>query len=133
MKTASFYRILVVDDEEEITESIAFFLSSKGLVCDRASDAMQALERFKSKTYDFVITDVVMPGMDGITLVRKLSREHPSLEIMVMSGLKKGIGHRTDQEAIEAGARLFISKPFSLTELWNQFQTLRSRPRIGQS
>ncbi len=131
MGTPSSQRVLVVDDEQEIAASIAFFLHSKGHLCDRASDGYEALERVRSKNYDVLITDIVMPRMDGITLVQRLSKEYPGLAIMAMSGVSKNMGRPTDREAINAGAWIFIRKPFFLSDFWTQFQILTSRPELA--
>ena len=74
-----------------------------------------------SSHFDVVITDVLMPEMDGITLTRKLSHQFPDLFIMVMTGY---YGERSMESATAAGAHEFIKKPFSLTEFEMRFQRM---------
>ena len=71
--------------------------------------------------FDFVITDVVMPDMDGITLTKKLSCQFPNLSIMVMSGY---YDEKSMESAATAGAHEFIKKPFSLAEFDRRFQRM---------
>jgi DNA-binding response OmpR family regulator len=132
MKPAFSYKILIVADESGVANSIAFLLSSKGHVCDRACDAIEALWFFNSTKYDFVITDVVMSGMDGVAFIHKLSREDPTLRIMAMNQVSKNMGGHTDQEAIEAGACICIRRPFFMGDFWSQFQILTSRAQGEQ-
>jgi CheY-like chemotaxis protein len=67
-------RILLVDDEETIRYVLRETLVSDGYSVDIASDAFQALDHFKHKQYDLIITDVKMHGMDGIQLIRELKK-----------------------------------------------------------
>jgi len=120
------YKILIVDDEVEIRRLIATLLSSKGHICEDASDGMEALKKAAQESYDAVISDVAMPNMDGITFLRELRKRGFSLPVMVMTGFGnlKYKGHPIDEEAIYAGATDFINKPFNLDEFWVRFQKM---------
>lgn len=107
------YKILIVDDEQPILELIVSFLSSSGYRCETARNGREALDRLGQNQYDAVITDVVMPQMDGITLTQKISQTYPDLPVMVMTGFSD---EYSAQKAIAAGAREFIKKPFSISE-----------------
>jgi CheY-like chemotaxis protein len=82
----SSYRILIVDDEPVITALLASLLSSQGYLCETATNGRAALEMVSQSHFDVVITDILMPEMDGITLTQKLSHQFPNLFIMVMKG-----------------------------------------------
>ena len=112
MKTSN-YRILIVDDERPITDLLASFLSSQGYFCETATNGRTALEMVSQNHFDVVITDIVMPEMDGITLIQKLSHQFPHLFIMVITGC---YDEKTMESAATAGAHEFIKKPFSLAE-----------------
>jgi DNA-binding response OmpR family regulator len=120
------YKILIVDDEVEIRHLIATFLLQKGHICEHASDGMEALKKAAQESYDAVISDVVMPKMDGIMFLRELRKRDLYLPVMVMTGFcnRNYKGHPIDEEAIYAGATDFISKPFDLDEFWVRFQKM---------
>ncbi len=107
------YRILIVDDEEPIQTLLVNFLSSLGHHCDMVSNGKEALKRLSQNRFDVVITDVVMPEMDGIALTQEISQNYPDLPVMVMTGFSDEF---SAQKALSAGAREFIKKPFSLNE-----------------
>jgi DNA-binding NtrC family response regulator len=107
------YKILIVDDEPPIRSLLVSFLSSTGHKCATAGNGKEALDKLGQNQFDAVITDVVMPEMDGITLTREISQKHPGLPVMVMTGFSD---EYSAQKAISAGAREFIKKPFSIAE-----------------
>jgi DNA-binding response OmpR family regulator len=105
--------VLVVDDCESIREVLETFLSRKGHRCESAANGVEAMIKVTESRFDVVVTDVVMPQMDGITLTRKLTQNFSHLPVMVMTA-------QDDEEftasAFMAGARDVISKPFEITE-----------------
>ncbi len=107
------YTILVVDDEELIRNLIVTFLFKLGYLCVTAVDGVDALDKIKGDKFDAVITDVKMPNMDGIILTREISRQYPSIPVMVMTAFEDEYSAGT---AISVGAREFIKKPFSISE-----------------
>jgi diguanylate cyclase (GGDEF)-like protein len=115
------YRVLVVDDEEPIRKLVVTLLSQKGHQCIAASNGLEALEKIRGDKFDAVVTDIVMPEMDGIALTRELSKYDPSLAVMVMTGHGDEFSAET---AIALGAREFINKPFSITEFIIRFHKM---------
>ncbi len=115
------YRILIVDDEPMTRNLISSILSSKGHACVTACDGDEALDKASKEKFDAVITDIVMPNMDGIALTRELLRQNPSLPVMVITGFTDE--HYYD-ESINAGATDFINKPFSIAEFTARFQRM---------
>lgn len=107
------YKTLIVDDEDPIRNLLVNFLSSSGYLCETAGNGKEALERLNQSQFDAVITDVVMPEMDGVTLTREISQKYPNLPVMVMTGFSD---EYSAQKVISAGARDFIKKPFSIVE-----------------
>jgi two-component system cell cycle response regulator len=115
------YKVLVVDDEEPMRKLIAALLSRNGHQCVVASNGLEALEKIEESKFDAVVTDIVMPEMDGLALTRELSKHGQSFPVLVMTG-------HTDEfsaeNAIALGAREFINKPFSISEFAIRFHKM---------
>jgi len=113
--------VLVVDDNEPMRETIAAILSDKGHQCESAENGIEALEKCKGTKFDAVVTDLDMPGMDGITLTRELTRCFLDLPVMLMTA------HDDDSlegAAKNAGAREFLRKPFDIFEFLTKFHRM---------
>jgi DNA-binding NtrC family response regulator len=107
-------RILIVDDERFIRNTIKDILEHEKYIVDVAENATQAFEKTKTKHYDLVITDIVMPGISGIVLLEKLKDEGFDSPIMIMSA------HGNIEIAVECikkGAFDFLEKPLDLNRL----------------
>jgi len=103
-------RILVVDDEEGIRSYVAEALESDGHGVVQAADGEQALERLRERNFDLLITDLKMPGMDGLELSKRVRAEQPEVEIVILTA------HGTVETAVEAmklGAFDYLQKPIS--------------------
>jgi len=106
-------RILVVDDEPQITRVLRTSLSSQNYDVRVANDGETALEIMKDWTPDLVITDLSMPNMDGLELCRRL-RASTRIPIIVLSVRGE---ERTKVQALDAGADDYVTKPFGIEEL----------------
>jgi two-component system KDP operon response regulator KdpE len=106
-------RILVVDDEPQITRVLRTSLSSQGYDIRVANDGETALEIMKDWTPDLVVTDLSMPNMDGLELCRRL-RGTSQVPIIVLSVRGE---ERTKVQALDAGADDYVTKPFGIEEL----------------
>jgi len=106
-------RILVVDDETQITRVLKTALSSQGYEVKSASDGESALNLALDWIPDLIVTDLSMPGMTGIELCR-LVRERSQVPIIVLSVRGE---EKTKIEALDAGADDYVTKPFSVSEL----------------
>ncbi len=107
-------RILVVDDERFIRNTIKDILEHEKYIVDVAEDATQAFEKAKTKHYDLILTDIVMPGINGIVLLEKLKDDGFEAPIMIMSA------HGNIEIAVECikkGAFDFLEKPLDLNRL----------------
>lgn len=107
-------RILLVDDEETIRYVLKEALVSEGYKVDVARDAFQALERFKMASYDLIITDIKMRGMDGIQLIREIKKSDSNLKIVIITAYGS---LETVKEAAKLGVVEMISKPFKIREI----------------
>jgi two-component system response regulator AtoC len=103
-------RVLVVDDEEGIREFVADALEDDGHVAVRARDGAEAAARLRAQAFDLMITDLRMPEMDGMALVRAARAEQPEMEVIVLTA------HGSVETAVEAmklGAFDYLRKPIA--------------------
>jgi len=103
-------KILVVDDEPVVTRSAERVLNNEGHAVESAHDGAEAMSRIEQNDYDLVLTDLRMPEMDGITLIRWIRQYRPSMGIVVITGYPS---QETIQEAIELGIIDYVPKPFT--------------------
>ena len=106
--------ILIVDDEKNIRRSVQMICTGEGFGAMTAENADAALAALKSNQIDLVILDIMMPGMDGLTLLKKIHKQFPEIIVIMVSG------HATVQNAVTAtkeGAYDFIEKPISKEKL----------------
>ncbi len=106
--------ILVVDDEEPVRRLLVKELSRKGFQADAVSSGEEALERLRKASYDVILLDIVMPGMDGLELMRRLSGDPALPKIIVLTGRATV---DTAVEAMKNGAFDYMTKPYKLEEL----------------
>lgn len=107
-------RMLLVEDEPNMVRTLAKILERKGYIVDAAGSGAEALDRLSGASYDIVITDLNMPVMDGMQLLREMRERHLSPAIIVLTG------HGTIQSAVEAmklGAGDYLIKPCHPEEL----------------
>lgn len=107
-------KILVVDDEDDILEWLSNFLSILGYDHATAKDGATAIEHLDRDYFSIVLTDIVMPRMNGMELLSIIRRDYPRTDVIVMTGV---VEDYTYPDVIEAGAIDYIAKPFHLNEL----------------
>jgi signal transduction histidine kinase/CheY-like chemotaxis protein len=107
-------RILVVDDEEIVLKFACDALRSDGHQAVGVLSASEALKRIKEEKYDFILTDIKMPEMDGVELIRAVHEVNPAIGALFMTGYAS---LDTAKEAIQEGAYDYILKPFDLHEI----------------
>jgi len=107
-------KILVADDEEPLRRLLNKELTRKGFSVEVAPDGKTALSLAKQNTYDVVLLDIMMPGLDGITVMKKLKTDPSAPAIIVLTG-KATI--ETAVEAMKYGAYDYLTKPYKLDEL----------------
>ena len=110
-------RILVIDDEEPIRRLFARFLDKRGYDVLCVAGAAEGLAAFREEPADLVITDLLMPGMNGLELIRHLHRHTPDLPIFAMSGGADAVGESDLVRAAESGAVFVFAKPLRLEEI----------------
>lgn len=118
-------RVLVVDDEESIREFLEIMLRKEGYEVTCAEDGQKALETIKKKSIDLVISDLQMPNMTGIELLRQVRDQYPEMLFMMITAFGTT---ETAVEAMKLGAYDYITKPFKIDEVRiNIANALRSR------
>ncbi|MFY3742887.1 sigma-54-dependent transcriptional regulator [Anaeromyxobacter sp. Red801] len=109
-----FRSVLIVDDESSMRHLLTVILTDRGYDVRAVSSAEDALKEVAAHDYDLVLTDVRMPGMGGLALVRELQRAAPERLVIVMSAYGT---HDTALEAMKAGAYDYLQKPFKPDEV----------------
>jgi DNA-binding NtrC family response regulator len=107
-------RILVVDDEKNIRLMLTQALASEKTIVDTAVNGEEALEKIAQTSYDLVLLDLRLPGMNGLDVLREIRESHESLPVILLTA------HGTVESAVEAmrvGAVNFLQKPFAPREL----------------
>ena len=107
-------RIMVVDDEKGICQNVEKILSKNNYEVICALSAVEALERMKTETFDLMISDIVMPGMNGLELLKQVKNEWPKTRALMMTAYAST---DTALKAIRLGALDYVSKPFTPDEL----------------
>ncbi|MBI5640538.1 MAG: response regulator [Nitrospirae bacterium] len=103
-------RLLIVEDEDTLCESLKRVFMREGYEVDIASSAEDALSMLEDKSYDVIITDIMLPGMNGIELLKKCRVLNPGQLVLIMTAYDN---LWTADEAIGAGAYEYITKPLS--------------------
>ncbi|MZD07424.1 response regulator [Streptomyces sp. SID5785] len=120
-------RVLVVDDDPTVAEVVAGYLDRAGFLVDRAADGPTALTRAAARRPDLVVLDLMLPGMDGLEVCRRIRERGPVPVVMLTA--------RGDEEdrilGLEVGADDYVTKPFSPRELVLRVESVlrRARPR----
>ncbi len=107
-------RILLVDDEKEFVQTLSERLRTRSLESTIAYNGEQALEMLKSDVADVIVLDLRMPGIDGIETLRRVKKQYPGVEVIILTGH----GSKREQEiAEELGAFAYLQKPVNVNEL----------------
>lgn len=101
--------ILLVDDEPVVRTVLERSLQREGIRVTTAENGVEALEKIRNGRFDAVISDILMPLMDGLELLVQIKTDHPDLPVILITGAS---GQFTGKQALEAGAEDFIIKPF---------------------
>ena len=110
-------RILVVDDDDQVRTVLRLILERAGHTVSDAADGHQALAEFRNEVPDLVITDIVMPEMDGIETIMELRRHHGDVKIIAVSGGGRVHPHDCLNWASKFGVDYTFTKPLDRREL----------------
>ena len=116
-------RILIVEDEPNIVESLRFILEQAGFIIDIVADGSSALDRLREGDFQAVVLDVMLPGMNGFDVLPSIRADGRTRETPVIVLTAKG--QANDRKTAEAiGASAFITKPFSNAEVVERVREL---------
>ncbi|MBW8329660.1 MAG: response regulator transcription factor [Thiobacillus sp.] len=119
--------ILVIEDNPDLAANVCDFLEAKGHVADAAGDGITGLHLAITKNYDAIVLDIVLPGMDGLTLCRKFREEARRNTPVLMLTARDALDDRV--AGLECGADDYVLKPFALRELEARLKALVRRAR----
>ncbi len=117
-------RLLLVEDDEKIAAFVEKGLKSSGFAVDIARTGVEGLDLAMGAEFDTLIIDIMLPEMDGLTLIERLRTQGKNTPIIVLSARDR-VGDRV--KGLEAGADDYLTKPFSFTELLAKVQALIRR------
>ncbi|MBQ6781139.1 MAG: response regulator transcription factor [Treponema sp.] len=117
-------RVLLVEDEERLSQALVEIFKKNRINIDAVLDGTSALEYAHNGNYDVLILDVMLPGMDGITLLKTLRAEHNSVPIILLTA-KDDVADRV--QGLDSGADDYLTKPFATEELLARVRALSRR------
>ncbi len=120
-------KILLVDDEQDFLDVMSERIEARGMQVTTAESAVKALEQVESGSFDAIILDLMMPGMDGLETLKAIKKKNPALQVILLTGhatVEKGI------EAMKLGAMDFIEKPADLDKLTKIIRKAQARKMI---
>ena len=117
-------RVLVVEDEPDMAASLAWGLGAEGYVVDVASDGVDGLWKAQETSPDVIILDVMLPGMDGYQVCRRLREQGLWAPILMLTAMDEDLDHA---EGLDSGADDYLAKPFSYPVLLAHLRALTRR------
>ncbi len=121
------FKILITDDDMDLRELLTEAVRNWGYSASVARDGDEALKKLRMERFDMVITDLMMPGMDGLTLLKKIREIDKEILVIIITGYAT---IETAVKAIEEGAYDYIAKPFRLDELMIVIKNAGERLRL---
>ena len=116
--------VLLVDDEKKFLDVLSQRLGTRGVDAETATSGEDALVKMKNRSFDVIILDVMMPGMGGIETLKRIRKENPEVQIIMLTGqgtIDKAV------EAMKEGAIEFLEKPADINTLMDKISKARDR------
>lgn len=123
-------KILIVEDELDLAQSMAEYLSMEGYLCSFANTFGQAMQKIEDYTYDCILLDIMLPGGDGITILQTLKNRGLQNGVIIISA-KGALDDKIN--GLQIGADDYLTKPFHLAELAARIYSLIRRKQFGHS
>src|SRR5260221_7932149 len=125
-------RVLVVEDDPHIRELVQLHLGLEGLATAAAVDGTEGLHKARTEPFDLIVLDVMLPGLDGVTVCRAIRRE-PHLKDVPILMLTARREESDKVNGLESGADDYLTKPFGMREFVARVRALLRRRRAGAS
>jgi DNA-binding NtrC family response regulator len=119
--------VLLVDDEEKFLDVLSQRLGTRDVTTETATSGEEALVKLKNRNYDVIILDVMMPGMGGVETLKRIKKENPEVQIIMLTGqgaIDKAV------EAMKEGAIDFLEKPADITMLTDKIMKAREKKSL---
>lgn len=123
-------KILIVEDEHKLSDSIVTYLKSEKYLCEQAFDYNEALEKVRGYDYDCVLLDLMLPGGSGLDILRDIKRRNNPAGVIIVSE-KDSLDDKV--KGLEIGADDYLPKPFHLAELGMRVYAIIRRKEFGAS
>ncbi|SHN27349.1 DNA-binding response regulator, OmpR family, contains REC and winged-helix (wHTH) domain [Cyclobacterium lianum] len=123
-------KILLIEDQLELSENITEFLSSVGVFCETCDNCFDAQDKILVNSYDSVVLDIMLPDGSGLNLIDLIKKNQANSNILIISA-KNSLGDKI--EGLELGADDYLTKPFHLAELHARLKALYRRNQLGGS
>jgi two-component system response regulator RegX3 len=123
-------RILVVEDEPAISEAVSYALREAGYEVHAVGDGGEALEQARTKTYDLMVLDLLLPGLPGLEVCDTLRAEHSDLPIVMLTARD---AEQDRVHGLDSGADDYVTKPFSVAELVSRVRSQLRRRELDRS
>jgi len=124
MKNSEKKRILIIEDEAHIAEGLEFNLSILGYETEIAPDGVLGLQKWKTYQPDLIVLDIMLPGIDGISILQNIRLEDEQIPILILSAKSTS---EDKVEALSHGVDDYLSKPFNLEEFLLRVERLLKR------
>ncbi len=123
-------QVIIVEDDRDIADLIEIHLEDMNCQVDKETNGEEAYKIILEKDYDLIILDIMLPGMDGLTICRKLRRSENTVPIIMLTAKSQEVDKIL---GLESGADIYIPKPFSILEFKARVKALFRRINISRS
>ncbi|WP_339815965.1 response regulator transcription factor [uncultured Imperialibacter sp.] len=123
-------KILIIEDEPELAQNIADYLSGESYLCEHASTFDQAMDKIESFSYDCILLDLMLPGGSGLEILESLKKQNKQEGVIIISA-KNAIDDKV--KGLQIGADDYLAKPFHLSELSARVYSIIRRKQFGNS
>jgi len=120
-------KVLLVDDEVDFLDTLSERMRTRGMEVATSSSGAEALKKVEQESFDVIILDLMMPGVDGLEALKVLKEKKPELQVILLTGhatIEKGI------EAMKLGAMDFLEKPADLSQLTEKIKKAQAKKML---